>query len=393
MSYTNLPLILAIDTSCDDTSVAITLGRVVLTNIVSSQTDLHKPYGGVFPTVAKQAHRKNIEPAINKALKQTGLKPNQLDAIAVTKGPGLAPALEVGLEFAQKISQAWNKPIIPINHIEAHALSSLATANKKRYPVKIALRAKNKNERLDSKLIAQFPIASKTNFNQQPIFPILAIVVSGGHSEFIKIKQLGDYEILGQTIDDALGEALDKVGRILGLGYPAAPVIEKIAIHGDESRFKFPLPMTTVKNFNLSYSGLKTSAHRLISQLQAENKLNQQTILDFAASFQFACFRHLTYKLNKLLTAHHYNVNAQPFKQIWLGGGVSQNTKLKKMLRQTLHPYKLKLITPYSKKICSDNAAMIGSTASFHWPPSKQPHNLDRLPSWSITNKLHENTV
>lgn len=409
MMLTKLPLILAIDTSCDDTAAAITLGRIVLSNIVASQTDLHQPYGGVFPTVAKQAHKKNIKPVINKALKQAGVTPQQLDAIAVTLGPGLAPALEVGIATAQELATTWHKPLIPVNHIEAHALSSLAVANKKIYPVKSVLSSKKYMKKINPQLIAQFPITSQADFNQQNIFPVLAIVVSGGHSEFIKINQLGAYEILGQTIDDALGEALDKVGRMLGLGYPAAPVIEKVAVHGDENKFKFPLPMTTSNNFNLSYSGLKTAASRLISQLQADSQLNQQTILDLAASFQYACFRHLTYKLDRLLVSQNYitdpkfssrrrrkfsryarckaNVKPKPFKQVWLGGGVSQNNKLRKMLRQTLRPFKLKLITPYSKRICADNAAMIGVTASFHWFKNlvnSYPLKLDRKPNWSI---------
>ena len=387
MTQTSPPLILAIDTSCDDTAAAVTLGRVVLANVVAAQTDLHRPYGGVFPTVAKQAHKENIKPAVNKALKQAGVTLQQLDAIAVTLGPGLAPALEVGIELAQELAKAWKKPLIPINHIEAHALSSLARANKKIYSISPLLTAKKNLEKIDHKLIARLPLSNKTSFNQQNIFPVLAIVVSGGHSEFIKINQLGNYEILGQTIDDALGEALDKVGRMLGLGYPAAPVIEKVAIHGDENKFKFPLPMTTSGDFNLSYSGLKTAASRLVSQLQADSQLSQQAILDLAASFQYACFRHLTYKLNKLLIDQNYSVDKKPFKQVWLGGGVSQNNKLRKMLRKILRSYQLKLFTPYSKKICSDNAAMVGIAANFHWDISLADSNflkLDRKPSWSI---------
>ncbi|MEN8253618.1 MAG: tRNA (adenosine(37)-N6)-threonylcarbamoyltransferase complex transferase subunit TsaD, partial [Patescibacteria group bacterium] len=286
------PTILSIDTSCDDTSVAITQGLVVLSNVIASQTQLHKQYGGVFPTVAKQAHKDNIDPCISAALKKaspsisSGSIWGNIDAIAVTQGPGLAPALEVGIKKAKELAKKHNKKLIAVNHIEGHCLSPLATRNS----------------------------PSTTLENHNEINPALSLVVSGGHSEFILIKKIGKYERLGWTIDDAAGECLDKVGRILGLGYPAGPVIEKFAKLGDEKCFTFPLPMTESKNFNLSFSGLKTFARNKIKELEDDNQLDQPAIYDFSASFQYAVFRHICYKLGKVLKKHPST------GQVWLGG-------------------------------------------------------------------------
>lgn len=377
------PLILSIDTSCDETSGAITLGRVILANVVASQIQIHKKYGGVFPTLAKRAHQKNIEPVVNSCLKKARIKPNQLDAIAVTQGPGLAPALEVGIKYAINLAEKWDKPLIAINHIEAHALSTLVKRNSRQYKTKKMLTIKKNKKRQKELKSNDFP-NWRTNFTNQEL-PALALVVSGGHSEFILIKKIGDYSILGQTIDDAAGEALDKVGRMLNLGYPAGPVVEKVAKNGNEKQFKFPLPMTTKKNFNLSYSGLKTSAHRLIKRLEEENKINQHTIFDLAASFQYAVFRHIGYKLDKLL--QHFDDQNEMIDQLWLGGGVASNIALRKHLRQILKKYHIKLNVPFAKHLCGDNAAMIGIAASFHYQKNnfvQQPEKLDRLPNWSL---------
>jgi len=356
------PLILGIDTSCDETSAAVSCGRVILSNVVASQIDLHQEFGGVFPTLAKRAHQENIEVVVKKALKQAQTNFEKIDAIAVTLGPGLAPALEVGIKYAQKLGAKFNKPVLTINHIEAHALSVLAERNSHSYNIKKP---------------ATLPAWLPENLGIE--FPILSVVVSGGHTEFILINKIGKYQILGQTIDDAAGEALDKVGRMLNLGYPAAPAIEKLAKKGDKNRFKFPLPMTTKKNFNLSYSGLKTSAHRLITELKEKNQWDQQTIIDFAASFQQAVFRHLAYKLNKLLTEN------KQIKQIWLGGGVSQNIAFRRQMRKVAREYKLDVKTPFAKRLCSDNAAMIALVGNFHFLQQRKNQKMDRKPNWRIT--------
>ncbi len=378
-----LPLILAIDTSCDETSAAVTLGRVVLSNIIASQTDIHEPYGGVFPTLAKKAHVENIKPVVNKALKLARVSLADIDAVAVTLGPGLAPALEVGIEYAKKIAKEWRKPIIGVNHIEAHVLSVLASRNKKSFPTQKILELKRQNKLIPSNLKSQLPVFTLAALNRQTnLFPSLSTVVSGGHSEFILVKEVGNYQIMGQIIDDALGEALDKVGRMLGLGYPAAPVMEKLTKQGDPNQFNFPLPMTTSNDFNLSYSGLKTAAHRLIKKLEKGDHLNQQVIINLAASFQAAAFKHLTYKLNKLLE-DLINQKQIKIQQIWLGGGVARNIQLRQKIRSTIKNYDLKLATPFEKRLCSDNAAMVGVTAGLHYPVTKKI-DLDRKPSWAI---------
>ena len=380
-----LPLVLAIDTSCDETSAAVTLGPVVLSNVIASQTSIHQPYGGVFPTLAKQAHQVNIRPTINKALKLAQVQPVMLDAVAVTTGPGLAPALEVGIEHAVKLSQQWHKPLLGINHLEAHLLSVLASRAKKNLTIKKMLTLKTNQQKVPVSLARQFAVTNELHF------PVLGLILSGGHTQLVQVDGIGQYRILGETIDDALGEALDKVGRLLGLGYPAGPVIEQLAKLGNPQAYDWPLPMTTSGDFNLSYSGLKTAAHRLIKKIEAAGQLglSKQETFDLTASFQEAAFRHLCYKLEKLLESQAADV----FKAAWLGGGVAANIFLRRKLRQLLKRYNLQLLTPFEKRLCGDNAAMIGVTAGLRvesgleelLPNSaSNPASLDRKPSWSL---------
>ncbi len=384
-------LILAIDTSCDDTSAAIVSGTTVLTSVVASQTQLHKEFGGVFPTVAKQAHKENIQPVIEVALKRAGISRGQLSAVAVTIGPGLAPALEVGISAAQELAAKLHVPLIPINHIEGHLLSVLAT------------RHSRENGNLGNNTHNE--IRAKVNF------PILSLVISGGHSEFILVKKIGDYQRLGWTQDDAAGEALDKFGRMLDLGYPAGATIEQFAKLGDPNAHTFPLPMTTTADYHLSFSGLKTHARRYIEQLQSTSSLSKQDIYDLCASFQYAVFRHIMYKMNKI-------IEQVPVSEVWLGGGVAANMTLRRMIRHALHkqaihnskeipeskslkePTKLSLRVPYSQKLCSDNAAMIGVAAGYKLIESDMltqktsgnltaaARNIDRRPRWKIGDNL-----
>ncbi len=352
-----LPTVLAIDTSCDDTSVAITQGWVVLANVIASQTELHQKYGGVFPTVAKLAHRENIQPTIDLALKRARLSSKDINLIAVTQGPGLAPALEVGILAAQQLADQYRLPLIPVNHLEGHLLSPLAV-RKSRGP----------------------------NFNQQFAhhLPALSIIVSGGHTQFVLVEKIGSYQVLGQTLDDAAGECLDKIGRMLNLGYPAGPIIEEFAKKGNAKAYQFPLPLTTTKDFNLSFSGLKTFAKNKLAELtdNGQKVLSQQQVYDFAASAQYGVFRHVTYKLTKILETHQV-------KEIWLGGGVAANIELRKMIRKTIKPLKLKV--PYSKKLCMDNAAMIGIVAGSQLPMIGQQHTtIDRQPRLVLTNTANK---
>lgn len=381
----SLPIILAVDTSCDDTSAAVTQGSVILSNIIASQTELHRQYGGVFPTVAKQAHRENILPTIQLALDRAQVKWSDIDALAVTQGPGLAPALEVGIAAILDLAEQHHLPVIPVNHIEGHLLSSQAVPR----PLK--------------KDLSDFKPSPWPNPAQK--FPILGVIVSGGHTEFIKMTDWGKYERIGFTVDDAAGEALDKFGRMINLGYPAGPVVEQFARLGLANTYPFPLPMTTSGNANMSFSGLKTAARTKIEELTSQNTLTKDEILNLCASFQYAVFHAITYKLSKILVK-------EKFSQVWLGGGVVANLALRSMLRRTLRPFKLELSIPYTKKLCADNAAMIGVVAGLYAEKyiqnfaqnsasansvasatsieseQQQPKTLDRRPRWEIDQAL-----
>lgn len=370
------PLILAVDTSCDDTSVAVVRGSVILSNVIASQVELHKPYGGVFPTVAKQAHKENIKPTVELALKRAKTNLEQIDALAVTTGPGLAPALEVGIRYVKKLAEKTNKPIIAVNHIEGHALSAIAQRNSRS---KTDESANNQSSKRES--------ASKIQY------PVLSIIVSGGHTEFVLFNEISRYEIIGSTIDDAAGECLDKIGRMLNLGYPAGPTIEKFAKLGNPKKVEFPLPMTTIKTFDMSFSGLKTFARNYLEANFGKASLKKQDVYDFCASAQYGVFRHIIYKLNKVLERYE-------IKEIWLGGGVAANTQLRKMIRSAIKEYaktvgqnptkNIRFRTPYTNKLCMDNAAMIGLVAFYKFNRKefvKEPNSLDRKPRWRINQK------
>lgn len=351
-----LPFILAIDTSCDETSVAITQGNTIYANVVASQVQLHKQYGGVFPTVAKQAHLEQLEPTVKAALRQAQLTPSQLGLLAVTLGPGLAPALEVGIRYAEHLSQEWQLPLIPINHIEGHVVSVLAQPLPRQ--------------------------GSTPRHDQPPHYPVLSVIISGKHCDYIAVTGPGQYQRLGWTVDDAAGEVLDKVGRMIDLGYPAGPILEEWARRGDPKRFPFPLPMTTSGDFNLSFSGMKTAARNFLEQQQALTTFSQQDIYNFCASFQFAVFKAIGYKLNKIL-----QTNSQ-WSEVWLGGGVAANRALRDQLRAVIKPYGLQLKVPYNKRLCGDNAAMIGVAAQFHLDRLPLDSPLDRRPQWKVDEHI-----
>ncbi len=351
--------ILGIDTSCDETSAAITKnGTTVLSNIISSQIELHRPYGGVFPTVAKLAHQENILPVVLTALKRAHLTPTDLAAIAVTYGPGLAPALEVGLNFAKDFAVQNQLPFIGVNHLEGHLVSPLLTPQKRQ------------NQ-------------SSQNLIKTLKLPALSIIISGGHTEFIEITNFTQYQILGQTLDDAAGECLDKIGRLLNLGYPAAPVVEKLAQLGDPTAHRFPLPLTDRHDFDLSFSGLKTFARNLVTKLEADQPLTKTQLYNLAASAQFGVFRHLIYKLEKLLHYYQNSPEKVPFQTILVGGGVAQNIALRNKLRQLARHYRLPILFPYQQKICGDNAAMIAAAAYLHYQKQQfsDPLTLERQPN------------
>lgn len=384
-------LILAVDTSCDDTAAAVLRGRTVLSNVIASQTQLHKKYGGVYPTVAKQAHKEKIQPTILAALKKAHVKITNLSALAITVGPGLAPALEVGISAVKALAEKHKIPLIAVNHIEGHALSALA------------LQKPRLNTKQNPTHAADFSSIT---------YPVLSVVVSGGHTQFIYFTEIGKYEILGTTIDDAAGECLDKIGRMLNLGYPAGPIIEKFAKKGNPETIAFPLPMTAIKTYDMSFSGMKTFARNYIQKFSEENTFTRQEIYDFCASAQYAVFRHISYKLSKLL-------QNTPVAEIWLGGGVAQNKELRRTIREAIkkqyaYEQAQQLLTgsstitaetktkqnsvkkriqkivfrhPYNNRLCMDNAAMIGLVAYFKYIRGEYNtdiNTIERKPRWEI---------
>lgn len=323
--------ILGIDTSCDDTSVAVLENEKVLANIVSSQIDVHKEWGGVVPGLARREHERMIEGCINTALKRSGLKDvRKITTIAVTYGPGLAPALEVGLERARMLSQTYNIPIIGVNHMEGHALSALL---------------QNKHGQRYSGI-------------ERVQFPFLSICVSGGHTELILVKELGKYQLIGQTLDDAAGEAFDKVARMLDLGYPGGPIISKLAEQGNPQAYDIPRPMQYSKDYNFSFSGLKTSCLYQTNDLKKKLGKNFAKIIpDYCASVQEAIVDSVVKKAAKATQ------DLQP-KFALLGGGVAANKRLRVKLRGAFKKLGVPIYFP-APALSTDNGAMI-AYAGYH---------------------------
>ncbi|OGB63593.1 tRNA (adenosine(37)-N6)-threonylcarbamoyltransferase complex transferase subunit TsaD [candidate division CPR3 bacterium GWF2_35_18] len=319
--------VLAIDTSCDETSVAVTVDDKIFSNVISSQVDLHRKWGGVVPTIAKRAHKENIDQAISEAIKRAQMKLENIDAIGVTCGPGLAMALEIGLDKAKELAQKYKKPLIAINHMEGHLLSPLLKNSK-----------------------------GKGNEIQKNTFPALGLLVSGGHTELILIKKIGNYQKIGQTVDDAAGEAFDKFANMLDLGYPGGEIVEEFAKKGDKNKYILPRPMEKSRDLNYSFSGLKTAALYLIRDLKKKTHkdfLNKEIVYDLCASFQKAVVDSLVIKLQKAI------VETKP-NSVFCGGGVTSNLTLRKNIRKIAKSYNLPVYFPYLQKLNTDNAAMIG---------------------------------
>ena len=377
--------ILAIETSCDDTCVALieVVGKKqaklnILSNVVSSQNEIHQKYGGVYPTLAKREHQRNLPLVLKKALKKTSqskidasansastLSNNQrIDLIAVTVGPGLEPCLWVGINFAKELARDWNLPIIPVNHIEGHIFAN--------WLMPISSNAKRKTQ----------------NAKKQKIeFPAMCLIVSGGHTQLILMKDFGKYKILGETRDDAAGECFDKTARILELGYPGGPAIAAKAAEFpiplpdfvcERSRrragnFQFPIklprPMIFQKNYDFSFSGLKTA---VLYEIRKKGRKSKKFVQLMAAEIQQAIIDVLIHKTLK--AAKDYQV-----KTIILGGGVAANQELRKQFLQRIKKEKLSLKFQVPDfKLCTDNAAMIGITGYFLWLKNKSK-NLENI--------------
>ncbi len=345
--------ILGIDTSCDDTSIALVEGRKVLANCISSQDATHKEFGGVVPILAKREHEKNFPLVLEKALATAGVQPHDIDAIAVTIGPGLAPSLEIGVTKAVQLAQEWQKPLEPVHHMEGHLWSALAADA-------------HGEGGLDPDTLT---------------FPALGILASGGHTEIVLIHGWGKYEIIGETLDDALGEAYDKVARMLGLGFPGGGKLARLADEGDASAYALPIAMRQSGDYNVSYSGIKTATLRLIREITntGERTLQDQEMKDVAASFQNAALETLLGKVKKVLVEY-------PVSHVLLGGGVAANTVLREKLHQTLAPTGAAVAWPYTFSLCQDNAAMIALAAQLHFQHNYhlKLEKLDRRPQWRL---------
>lgn len=329
-------LILGIETSCDETSVALVQdGRKILSHVIASQIPLHRKTGGIVPEVAAREHVVKIVPVLEMALQKAKRNIKPIDAIAVTAGPGLLSSLLIGVNAAMTLAMVFKKPLIAINHIEGHIYANW----------------------LEQPTLPQFPIA--------------VLTVSGGHNELILWKDHGSYKFLGATLDDAAGEAFDKVARLLGLPYPGGPEIQRTALQGNPAVFS--LPRAWVKNWDFSFSGLKTAVLRLIQKHVEENR-TPQFISDVAASFQEAVCEVLATKLIKAAKQYHA-------KEIHLAGGVSANQRLRKWTKNLIdknwHGQKPYLRFCKDISLCTDNAAMIAA-AGFY----KFKRNPEKYKKW-----------
>lgn len=340
--------IFSIDTSCDETACSITDDTKVLTNIVWSQAKAHAKFGGVMPSLAQRMHEERIDFVVKKALGGKYRELNEIDTIAVTIGPGLSIALEVGIKTAREMATKYNKKIVAVNHLEGHILS---------------------------------PFANNAGLISILNYPALGLVVSGGNTQLISIKEIGKYEILAQTTDDALGEALDKAARMLGLGYPGGAVLEKFARKGNPKTYSLPIPIAGREERKIfTYSGLKTAMSRLV---ESQKPLTAQKIYDLAACFQDTAFTHLIRIVSYIIS----RPAPQPYKHLLLGGGVAANVELRKRLRRLGKNHNLTVHFPYSNKLCGDNAGMIGIAAYFKSNRNEyiSPNLIDRNPRAKLT--------
>lgn len=365
--------ILGIETSCDETAAAIiTLDKDSgllrpLSNVVSSQIKLHAAWGGVVPNLAAREHLKNILPVIETSLKEASLTKKDIDLIAITNGPGLIPALLVGTTAAKTIAYAWKKPLIGIHHIEGHIYANFISDE-----ISANLKSKIQNPK---------KITNSKLENEEIIFPILCLVVSGGHTQLILMKDHLQYEIVGETQDDAAGEAFDKVARILGLGYPGGPAIaaaaskfEALADRKKLTTINFPRPMINSQNLNFSFSGLKTAVLYFVKKNQ-EKMQDEKFIQQISYEFQQAVIEVLVSKT--MAAAEIYKP-----KKIFLAGGVSANAKLQNSLKEAIeknipgvHHYE-----PIKNTYSVDNAAMIAAAAFFRYQKNNQ--NDTWLSNW-----------
>lgn len=307
--------ILGLESSCDDSAASIVDSKLgILSNVVISQNEEHEAFKGVVPEIAARSHLLNLETALDRAIQESGLKLGDIDAVAATSGPGLIGGVIVGSMFGKSIASVLGKPFLAINHLEGHALTA----------------------RLTDKVE----------------FPYLLLLASGGHCQFVAVQGLGKYKILGSTLDDAIGEAFDKVAKMMNLGFPGGPIVEKMAQNGDPLRFGFPRPLYHQKNSNMSFSGLKTSVRLKILELGA---LTKQDMCDIAASFQQAVCDVVVRKTEYAIKQYETICEG---RDIVISGGVAANTAIRLALKELSESLGYNFVAP-PIKLCTDNAAMI----------------------------------
>ena len=339
------PLILGIETSCDETAASIIteneLGNpVVLSNIVSSQVDVHKEFGGVVPELAARSHIEKIDLIAKKAIDESKIKLKDISAVAATAGPGLIVCLTVGLSFGKAIALSLKKPFIAVNHLEGHALSP--------------------------------KLNSKINY------PYLLLLISGGHTQYLSVQGLGRYKRIGTTIDDAVGEAFDKTAKLLGIEFPGGPQIEILAKKGDPTKFDLPKPIINKGGCNLSFAGLKTAILRITKNIK-----NEKDKYDLAASFQ-KTIEEILYKKSKVAFDEFKNINVDNKNKFVVAGGVAANKKIREILKKLCKEENFEAIFP-PINLCGDNAAMIALVGLEKFKQN-QFNNLDfpAKPRWQL---------
>ncbi len=327
--------ILGIESSCDDTAAAVLKDGKIISNIVANQK-IHEEYGGVVPELASRAHQQNIVPVVDMAIKKAGILPDQLSGIAFTEGPGLLGSLLVGVSFAKSLSMAWNIPLLPVHHMKAHILAHFIEEDSMKLPE----------------------------------FPFLALTISGGHTQIVRVDDYFDMEVLGETLDDAVGEAFDKTAKIMGLPYPGGPLIDKYAQKGDPIRFPFPKPK--VGGMNFSFSGLKTSILYFLQKKTKENPdFIKENIEDLSASIQYTIVNIL---MDKLKMA----VKETGIRRIAIGGGVSANSGIRNALIEQQKKGEWEVYIP-KFEFTTDNAAMI-AIVGYHKYLQGKTGSLDIVP-------------
>ena len=337
-------IIIGIETSCDETAVSILRDNgknrpEILSSVVSSQFEVHKKFGGVVPDLAARAHLDKIDIMTKKALKISKVSLKNVDAVAATAGPGLVVCLSVGLNFAKALSLSLKKPLITVNHLEGHALSP------------------------------------KLKFNIK--YPYLLFLISGGHTQYLTVNKLGDYNRLGTTIDDALGEAFDKTAKLLNLGFPGGPMIEKLATKGNKNRFILPKPIYNRGGSNLSFAGLKTAVLRTMDSIKTH-----QDKCDLAASFQKTVIEILLKKTEKAI--NQYLENYSKNKILVVAGGVAANKEIRRNLENLCRKEKFQIYFP-DIELCTDNAAMIALAGLERYKKRKfNKHNFEVNPRWQL---------